>query len=89
LPYAALIEKSGFRFLTYTGGRTMKTLKKIGAVILMAAMFGGCAYGGVAGVGDKVVITRNDVFLFGVLRKVYVCKVADSGVSDCQTNESP
>ncbi len=67
----------------------MKTLKKIGAVILMAAMFGGCAYGGVAGVGDKVVITRNDAFLFGVLRKVYVCKVADSGVSDCQTNESP
>ncbi|MBN2493388.1 MAG: hypothetical protein JXR96_02255 [Deltaproteobacteria bacterium] len=67
----------------------MKTLKKIGAVLLMAALFGGCAYGPIAAVGDKVVITRQDSFLFGALRKAFVCKVADSGVSDCQTNESP
>jgi hypothetical protein len=50
----------------------------------------GCAYGGVSGSGtDKVVIARNDGFLFGILRKVYVCKVADSGVSACADSESP
>jgi hypothetical protein len=50
----------------------------------------GCAYGGLSGVGaDKVVITRNDTFLFGALRQVFVCKVADSGVSSCQSSEAP
>ena len=50
----------------------------------------GCAYGGLTGVGtDKVVVTRNDMFLYGALRQVFVCKVADSGVSSCQSAESP
>jgi hypothetical protein len=50
----------------------------------------GCSYGGLSGVGtDKVVITRNDAFLYGALRQVFVCKVADSGVSSCQSAESP
>ncbi|MBN2493387.1 MAG: hypothetical protein JXR96_02250 [Deltaproteobacteria bacterium] len=67
----------------------MKTLKKIGALLLLGALLGGCAYGDVAAVGDKVVMTRNDMFLFGALRKVFVCKVHDGGLSDCQTNEAP
>lgn len=33
----------------------------------------GCAYGGVAGHKGKIYILRNDGFLFGALRKVYVC----------------
>ena len=52
------------------------------AVLLMTAlggtgaMVGGCAYGGVASAPDgTIVITRNDLFLFGALRKVFVCKV--------------
>ena len=52
------------------------------AVLLMTALggtgalVGGCAYGGVASTPDgTVVITRNDMLLFGLLRKVYVCKV--------------
>ena len=50
----------------------------------------GCAYGGVSGVGaDKVVIARTVGFLFGILRKVFVCKVADSGVSACAEGDSP
>jgi hypothetical protein len=50
----------------------------------------GCGYGGVSGSGaDKVVIARNDGFLFGILRKVFVCKVADSGVTACAEGESP
>jgi hypothetical protein len=52
------------------------------AVMLMTALggtgalVGGCAYGGVASAPDgSIVITRNDLFLFGALRKVFVCKV--------------
>ena len=61
----------------------------LAAAMVAGSLGGGCAYGGVAGVGDKVVITRNDAFLFGILRKVFVCKVADSGVSSCNESESP
>lgn len=60
----------------------------IAAGILSSAT--GCAYGGAAmGAGDKVVVARNDGFLFGILRKVYVCKVADAGLSACADSEAP
>jgi hypothetical protein len=49
----------------------------------------GCGYGGIATAGDKVVITRNDGFLFGALRKVFVCKVTDAGVANCAASEAP
>jgi hypothetical protein len=67
---------------------------KKGLAVLMAAtvLSGvalGCSYGGVATVGDKVVIGRNDSFLYGALRKVFVCKVADSGVSSCAAADAP
>ncbi len=60
------------------------------ASLTLAGALSACSYGGAAGVGaDKVVITRNDNFLFGALRKVYVCKVTDAGVSACQAADSP
>jgi len=63
-------------------------LLAIAAGILSTAS--GCAYGGAAmGSADKVVVTRNDSFLFGILRKVYVCKVADAGLSACADSEAP
>lgn len=65
-------------------------------VILAAALFAlaapavGCSYSGLATVGaDKVVVTRNDGFLFGILRKVFVCKVTDAGLSACQAADAP
>ncbi len=68
-------------------------MKKILGLVLLAGIaattFGGCAYGGVAASGDKAVIARNDGFLFGILRKVYVCKISDAGVTACQDSESP
>jgi hypothetical protein len=71
-------------------------MKKSVALVLAGMTLGlalagtGCAYGGVSGSGtDKVVIARNDAFLFGILRKVFVCKVADSGVTACAEGESP
>jgi len=63
------------------------------ALVLAASALGsaltGCGYGGIATAGDKVVITRNDGFLFGALRKVFVCKVSDAGVANCSAAESP
>ncbi|HVK63415.1 MAG TPA: hypothetical protein VM694_03015 [Polyangium sp.] len=65
-------------------------MKKTLGFLLAVGVLGGCSYGGIATVGDKVVITRNDLFLFGALRKVYVCKVADRGLTDCAADgETP
>lgn len=62
----------------------------LAGITLAGALSIGCSYGGVAGVGaDKVVISRNDNFLFGILRKVYVCKVGDGGVTACADSDSP
>lgn len=65
--------------------------KALGLILLVGAVgsLDGCAYSGVAAAGDKVVIARNDGFLFGILRKVYVCKVADTGLTACANGESP
>lgn len=67
--------------------------KRLSAVALLAAavggtgaVVGGCAYGGVASTPDgTVVITRNDMLLFGALRKVFVCKVAGSTLTCAET----
>ncbi len=63
----------------------------LGAVLagLVGSMAVGCAYAGVGASGDKAIVARNDAFLFGILRKVYVCKVADSGLTGCHDSESP
>lgn len=60
----------------------------ISAVVLTGAL-SGCAYGGIGVTGDKAVVTRNDAFLFGILRKVFVCKVTDGGLSSCQAADAP
>jgi len=68
-------------------------MKKLLALLLVTGSFGalsaGCAYGGAAASGDKVVVLRNDAFLFGALRSAYVCKITDAGLSSCQEGEAP
>jgi len=56
---------------------------------ILSSGLAGCAYGGVAVAGDKAVVARNDGFLFGLLRKVSVCKVSDAGLTSCADSESP
>ena len=58
---------------------------------LALGMLGGCSYGGLAmsADGSKVVVLRNDLFLSGALRKAFVCKVSDAGLSDCDALENP
>ena len=67
----------------------VKGLGFVLAAAMIAGALGGCAYGGVGAGGDKVVIARNDAFLFGILRKTFVCKITDGGVSNCQSNDNP
>ena len=58
----------------------------LGLVIALSS----CAYGGVATIGkEHVVVSRNDGFLFGALRKVYVCKATPAGLKNCEAEESP
>ncbi len=50
----------------------------------------GCTYGMATSVGkDYVVVLRNDHFLYGALRKAYVCKATTSGLTGCRDNENP
>ena len=67
----------------------MKGIASLLAAAVLAGALSGCAYSGVAASADKAVVARNDGFLFGILRKVYVCKVTDGGLSSCQDNDSP
>ncbi len=60
-----------------------------GLFLFLAANIGACSYGGVAMNGDKVVILRNDAFLFGLLRKVYVCKLEGSNLSCSAAGGAP
>lgn len=68
-------------------------MKKVLASLVILGMLAGsafgCSYGSIAVAGDKVVVMRQDMFLFGALRKAYVCKIADGGLTSCSTNESP
>ena len=67
-----------------------KGISMILAAAALAGALSGCAYGGVGVAGaDKAVVARNDGFLFGILRKVYVCKVTDGGLTSCQSSDSP
>ena len=69
-----------------------KLSKRIGSavMVLFLAATGlaanACAYSGVAAAPDgTVIITRNDLLLFGLLRKVYVCKPAGGQLSCTET----
>lgn len=68
-------------------------MKRIVSLLVVAGVLGtmaGCtAYAGAATSGDKVIIASNNGFLFGVFRKVYVCKVTDKGLASCANAESP
>ena len=68
----------------------MKAMAVLLAAGTLAGAVSGCMYGSIATSGaDKVVITRQDGFLFGALRKVFVCKITDGGAASCGEAESP
>jgi hypothetical protein len=66
------------------------SLRPVALSLLAVALLGaGCAYGGATTTQDgSVVITRNDLILFGLLRKVYVCKQTGSELV-CTETKAP
>ena len=67
-------------------------MRKVVAMAVLAGFVSaasGCTYAGVAMTPNKAVIARNDSFLFGLLRKVYVCEVTDNGLASCASKDSP
>lgn len=66
-----------------------KALGMLMAMGTLASSLGGCSYGSIAVAGDKVVVLREDLFLFGALRKAFVCRVTETGLANCAANESP
>lgn len=70
----------------------MKATKTLWCAVMMAGALSsaGCAYGGVGVTQDNMaVVTRNDGFLFGLLRRVYVCQVTPAGLANCVQGERP
>ncbi|MBM4317501.1 MAG: hypothetical protein FJ116_08475 [Deltaproteobacteria bacterium] len=69
--------------------RIFRLLVLTGAMVSVISMTG-CAYGMATSVGkDYVVVLRQDGFLFGALRKAFVCKATTSGLTGCRDNENP
>jgi hypothetical protein len=59
-------------------------IKKLFALGLLSVTLGGisgCMYAGIATAPDGTLyVARNDMFLFGLLRKVYACKPAGAAL---------
>jgi hypothetical protein len=64
-------------------------LLNLSIVLALGVGASACGYAGVATAGDAAVIARNDWFLFGLLRKVYVCKITPAGLTQCSNAEEP
>ncbi len=70
----------------------MTKVRNVLILMFVLALLGtGCSYAGVAmsADGKKAVVLRNDGFLFGALRKAYVCDVTDGGLTNCQQAAKP
>lgn len=66
-----------------------KTLKALFVAVAVGFGASGCGYAGVATAGDAAIVARNDWFLFGALRKVYVCKITPTGLTQCSNADTP
>ena len=64
-------------------------LRGLLVVLALGVSASACGYAGVATAGDAAVVVRNDWFLFGLLRKVYVCKITPAGLTQCSEAETP
>ena len=70
-----------------------KLVKKLAAIAIIGMMLSGgfgCAYGGIATAPDgSVYVARNDLLLFGLLRKVYTCRPAPTGLMCTELQSIP
>ena len=70
-----------------------KLLKRLAAIALLGMTVGGsfgCAYGGIASAPDgSVYVSRNDLILFGLLRKIDVCKPNGTALAGTEVSSPP
>lgn len=67
----------------------VKIIQGVGLAAALALGVSACAYTVPVVSGDKAIITKNNMFLFGMFNGVFVCDVTASGLSNCVENESP
>ena len=67
----------------------MRRIVPIACWLAVLATSSGCMYAGVAASGEAAIIARNDMFLFGALRRVYVCQITERGLANCSAGETP
>ena len=67
----------------------MSTLRPWLFALVLCGTLSGCGYAGVATYKDAAIVVKNDWFLFGALRKVYVCRITPHGLEQCSSAESP
>lgn len=66
---------------------TIKKLCVLGVVAVVCAGGTGCMYAGIATTPDGTLyVARNDLFLAGLLRKMYVCKPAGEKLACTETS---
>ena len=64
--------------------------KSLLALVAVCFLGTGCSYTQVTRLGKgKVAVVKNDMFLMGALRKIFVCNATKGGLSNCSTNENP
>ena len=68
-------------------GIMRKFLFALLAVVML--MSTACGYGAVASHTGKLFVARNDLFLFGALRTIYVCAEAVGGKMVCKEVAKP
>lgn len=61
----------------------MRRIVTASLIALMSASAVGCSYGAVESHNGKLYVARNDMFLFGALRKMYECTADGSGNMSC------
>ena len=59
------------------------------AFAIIGSMAPACSYGAIAVENGKAVIVRQDDWLYGILRKIFVCEVTDGGLANCANGENP
>ena len=66
-----------------------KLIVALSAIAILGTIAPACHYGAVEVENGKAVVVRQDDFLYGMLRKIFVCEVSDAGLANCASGENP
>ena len=68
-----------------------KLIVALSAIAILGSIAPACNYGSMAVAADgRILVARNDHFLFGGMRAIYVCDLEEAGLVNCaESPESP